>query len=255
MSDKTRTQNQDEWKRTQIRIPQDQHNEIVDYAEKNNLSLNTAMLDLIDKGIKVSKDIHLSTIPEISQAFSQHVINQSREREELFKKLLPHTNIENAAYSDNENFIAVRYIESNTTNNCYNLIDYFKLPECIQIILFATSHEPINGFSRNDGPETNLPLMGALAIVELAQTTAYVIFDGLFLTAQRRPRYLEVREVLDTAINSNKAYFITQAAPFTSSWNPIDAVSQLKYLPTQHLTPESRGTFFSLLSDYPESEM
>lgn len=38
MFEKKRIQNQDEWKRTQIRIPQYQYDAIVDYAEKNNLS-------------------------------------------------------------------------------------------------------------------------------------------------------------------------------------------------------------------------
>lgn len=51
MSEKARIQNQDEWKRTQIRIPKDVYDAIVEYAERNNLSLNTAMLELIDKGL------------------------------------------------------------------------------------------------------------------------------------------------------------------------------------------------------------
>lgn len=55
MSHKTRTQNQDEWKRTQIRIPQDQYDDIVSYAEDKDISLNTAMIELIDNGLKVSE--------------------------------------------------------------------------------------------------------------------------------------------------------------------------------------------------------
>lgn len=53
MSDKTRTQNQDDWKRTQIRIPQDQYDDIVAYAEEKEISLNTAMIELMDNGLKV----------------------------------------------------------------------------------------------------------------------------------------------------------------------------------------------------------
>ena len=55
MSDKTRTQNQDEWKRTQIRIPQDQYDDIVSYAENKEISLNTAMIELMDNGLKASE--------------------------------------------------------------------------------------------------------------------------------------------------------------------------------------------------------
>lgn len=55
MSDKTRPQNQDEWKRTQIRIPQDQYDDIVAYAENKEISLNTAMIELIDNGLKAAE--------------------------------------------------------------------------------------------------------------------------------------------------------------------------------------------------------
>ncbi|MEG0291004.1 MAG: hypothetical protein RR941_06280 [Erysipelotrichaceae bacterium] len=55
MSDKTRTQNQDEWKRTQIRIPQDQYDDIVAYAENKDISLNTAMIELMDNGLKAAE--------------------------------------------------------------------------------------------------------------------------------------------------------------------------------------------------------
>lgn len=41
---------QEDWKRTQIRIPMNTYDSIVKHAEKNNLSINTAMLELIEKG-------------------------------------------------------------------------------------------------------------------------------------------------------------------------------------------------------------
>ncbi|PWB13294.1 hypothetical protein DCO44_14905 [Acinetobacter sp. AM] len=47
-----RAVSQDDWKRTQVRMPQEQYESLMDYAEKNNLSLNTAMLELIDLGFK-----------------------------------------------------------------------------------------------------------------------------------------------------------------------------------------------------------
>lgn len=47
-----RAVSQDDWKRTQVRMPQEQYESLMDYAEKNNLSLNTAMLELMDLGFK-----------------------------------------------------------------------------------------------------------------------------------------------------------------------------------------------------------
>jgi len=52
MTDKVRTLNQDDWKRTQLRMPQEQYEAVMRYAEKNNLSLNTAILELMDTGLK-----------------------------------------------------------------------------------------------------------------------------------------------------------------------------------------------------------
>lgn len=43
---------QDDWKRTQIRMPQDQYESLMNYAEQNNLSLNTAMIELMELGLK-----------------------------------------------------------------------------------------------------------------------------------------------------------------------------------------------------------
>lgn len=51
MNDKTRVQNQDDWKRTQIRIPVGLYGDVTEYAKKNNLSINTAMLFLMDRGL------------------------------------------------------------------------------------------------------------------------------------------------------------------------------------------------------------
>lgn len=48
----SRIQNQDDWKRTQVRIPQEQYKAVADYAQERNLSLNSAMLELLDKGLQ-----------------------------------------------------------------------------------------------------------------------------------------------------------------------------------------------------------
>lgn len=47
-----RAVSQEDWKRTQVRMPQEQYDSLMSYAEKNNLSLNTAMLELMDIGLQ-----------------------------------------------------------------------------------------------------------------------------------------------------------------------------------------------------------
>lgn len=66
--------NQDEWKRTQLRMPQEQYQAIVDYAKDNNISLNSAILDLIDKGLKPSEQNELfqQILTEIKSLKSQN---------------------------------------------------------------------------------------------------------------------------------------------------------------------------------------
>jgi len=54
VNERSRIQNQDEWKRTQLRVPQDDYNKIVEYAELNKMSLNTAILNLIDIGLNTA---------------------------------------------------------------------------------------------------------------------------------------------------------------------------------------------------------
>ncbi|MBJ8476473.1 hypothetical protein [Acinetobacter bereziniae] len=49
--EKSRPLNQDNWKRTQVRLPPELHDAIIKYAENNKLSLTSAILELIEKGI------------------------------------------------------------------------------------------------------------------------------------------------------------------------------------------------------------
>lgn len=44
-------QTQDTWKRSQIRLPPSLHQAVVNYANDNNMSLNTAIVELLDKGL------------------------------------------------------------------------------------------------------------------------------------------------------------------------------------------------------------
>lgn len=352
MSDKVRTQNQDDWKRTQVRIPQDQYDDIVAYAENKEISLNTAMIELMDNGLKAAEsrvdpadldvrifklkngmkrlvygkllnafeldfsqnltdlreDIetslnilkhsklkyrlaffnknvfvyqgnnHLDVVDNgvgslnwlivedhITDEFMQNNMQKLSKSDELLnsiieynKEKIPHVIQQTAEYTSDKNFIAIRANTSSATStNRDNLIDYIKLENCEQIYLFATSHtaDEYPDFLQFYGPETNLPLLGAVAQIEIQNIKTYVIFDGLFLTAQRRPRYLEVEQVLNESILSSKVSFITSSAPFTRHLNTIGAVEELISLPVKQLTDISRPEFFSLLSNYPEKEM
>lgn len=58
--EKNRIQNQDDWKRTQLRIPFEQYDEIAEYAKNNNLSLNSAILELASKGLSADEPNKLS---------------------------------------------------------------------------------------------------------------------------------------------------------------------------------------------------
>ena len=44
-------QNQDTWKRSQVRLPNSLHQVVVQYANNQNMSLNTAIIHLLDIGL------------------------------------------------------------------------------------------------------------------------------------------------------------------------------------------------------------
>lgn len=71
---------QDDWKRTQIRIPVGIYEDITRYAEQKNLSINTAMLELMDKGLSgQTNDEILSRIHDLTE----EVLELSRESREM----------------------------------------------------------------------------------------------------------------------------------------------------------------------------
>lgn len=50
-----RVVSQDDWKRTQVRMPHEQYDMIVEYAQNKDISLNSAMLELMDNGLTLMK--------------------------------------------------------------------------------------------------------------------------------------------------------------------------------------------------------
>lgn len=49
--DRYRTLNQDDWKRTQVRLPQEVYEQLSKFAKTNKLSLNSAIVTLIEQGL------------------------------------------------------------------------------------------------------------------------------------------------------------------------------------------------------------
>lgn len=78
--DKYRHLNQDSWKRTQVRMPQDLYSELSNYAKENNLSLNSAMLALCEKGLDNTKTDKPSSILE-QGVLSYYIETQSMLKE------------------------------------------------------------------------------------------------------------------------------------------------------------------------------
>ena len=152
--------------------------------------------------------------------------------------------------------LATRYRNGNTSANEVTLVGLINDPACSKVILFGSPSAPTPDFSETDGLENNLPLMAALAKYSIPGIDdLYVVFDGMFLTAARQPRYLEVRQVLDVAENSGKVFFATKSVPFTSALSPSKAAKLLlSHVPTVPLAPSSRAQYFSLLCGIPEAQ-
>ncbi len=151
--------------------------------------------------------------------------------------------------------LVTRYKNSSTTQNLSALVALLQDSNCVEVRLFATGSSPAHDFSESDGPENNLPLVAALAkYVIPGITDVYVLFDGLFLTAARRPRFGEVQNLMDVAQASGKASFFPGTVPFTSSLEPAAAVGTLLGLGAA--TPFSQATraqYFGLLCSIPET--
>lgn len=121
-----------------------------------------------------------------------------------------------------------------------------------EVIFFASDVSSVP-----DENEANLPLMYMLAKgFEPGQGHIFSVYDGLFLTAARRPRYLEIKDLLDVACDSGKAYFSPLRAPYTATLKPQDAARTLLNLKQSFkpLNPQTREEYFSMLSTIPEAQ-
>ncbi|MFA9487066.1 MULTISPECIES: hypothetical protein [unclassified Moraxella] len=57
-------QNQDAWKRSQVRLPISLYQAVVKYAEDKNMSLNTAIIHLLDIGL-VKENERIQSVREL----------------------------------------------------------------------------------------------------------------------------------------------------------------------------------------------
>ncbi|WP_229999669.1 hypothetical protein, partial [Pseudomonas carnis] len=151
--------------------------------------------------------------------------------------------------------VSLRYATKSTSDNVWALCDLIRDNKCDEIILFASVGNDLD--DEEARWDNNLPLVVALAKYIIPHVdSVLVVFDGVFLTAARPPRYGEVRNLLDVAIASDKIYYSGQRAPLTSEMTPDQAVSTLINLGSiQPLTVESRAEYFSLLSNFTEDEL
>lgn len=63
-------QNQDTWKRSQVRLPNSLYQVVAKYAEDKSMSLNTAIIHLLDIGL-VKETERMQTIRELKQALNE----------------------------------------------------------------------------------------------------------------------------------------------------------------------------------------
>ncbi len=157
----------------------------------------------------------------------------------------------------NRKMITTRYKSDNTSNNLAAIVSLINDPECQRIFLFASPANFIEGAHDNaGGPDANLPLVAALAEFKIHGIDKIrIVFDGVFLTAARSPRYYEVRQLLDAAQASNKVFYGQERAPFTSDMDSTAAADELSKIAAkgyQQLTDRTRTAYFSLLSSVPE---
>lgn len=151
--------------------------------------------------------------------------------------------------------VSLRYATKSTSDNVWALCDLIRDNKCDEIILFASVENDLG--DEETRWNNNLPLVVALAKYIIPHVdSVLVVFDGMFLTAARYPRYGEVCNLLDVAVTSDKVYYSGQRAPLTSEMTPDEAVSTLIDLGSiQPLTVESRAEYFSLLSNFTEDEL
>jgi len=138
---------------------------------------------------------------------------------------------------------------SGTSENADLIVDAINDPNTVQVTLFASEKIENN---------SNTPLLFALAqhSIPAIEESIYIVFDKNVSTAQRCPRYIEVKRILDASEKSNKVLFSNNRVPYTAALGPKEAVStMLEQVVSEPFTTDSRPIFFSMLSNLTEIQM
>jgi hypothetical protein len=151
---------------------------------------------------------------------------------------------------------AHRYKNQSTTKNLEAILSLLRSPLSERLVLYATPFVQVGDMCNSEGGADNLPWLAARADVLIpAIGVEHVVFDGSFLTCECRPRYLEIRTLLDACEKSGKTDWSAAPAPFTSRLNPQAAAHTLLATgPTTRLTADTRAGFFAMLSRLPEAQ-
>jgi len=153
--------------------------------------------------------------------------------------------------------ISLRYDNTSTDANLAAITGLIKSKEVKKVIFFSSPSELTDNATNADGPNTNFPLVSVLVLYEIPNIASlYILFDGCFLTAQRYPRYCEVRDLLDVALAKGNVFFSTQTVDFTSG-KPADvAVNELLSIDSlEPLDETTRADYFSKLCVLTEEQM
>jgi hypothetical protein len=154
--------------------------------------------------------------------------------------------------------ITTRYRNSSTTENLDAAISVLQPDVLKRFTLFASPNmaQAVPPPDPRNGPDSNFPLVSAIAEFEIPRiVTIRVVFDGVFLTAARLPRYGEVKELLNAVVSCGRGSFSAARAPFTAQLGAEEAFETLCRLPATPLTAETRPAYFSLLSTMNEAEI
>ncbi len=154
-----------------------------------------------------------------------------------------------------------RYPVGDTTDNC-NILCSLAQKAGWTLHLYASPTTGTKDDERTSGPDTNFPLLCAMATEDFVPGVARfaIVLDGLLLTARRQPRASEVRAVLDIAMAQQPgkvrvAIGEQRRAPFTAAMDAEVAAKKLAAIPTEPLTSRNRPLFWRMLSSISEDEI
>lgn len=131
-----------------------------------------------------------------------------------------------------------------THENLDTIIQYLNYNNVKRIIFFATNYEIDSSYGKEDGPDSNFPLLWALAEFKiLGIDSLYIIFDGIFLTAVRQARMNEIKILFDEAVQHNNVFFSTRRVRFTSSLPADEAKNEFLKLEASFIQLNSSTAF------------